>query len=202
MTYVMSDIHGEYGYFKEMLWEINFTDKDTLYILGDVIDRSGKGGIDILLDIMERDNVTLILGNHEEMAIEGIGVLMSLGASVGGIVLDTSFWVELGGRCTINAFNALDNADKLRIIRYLEQASKREEITVGEVDYVLIHDENDYEDYGGSVLITGHTPTRFLDDCPNPDCIWRDAIIITLTAAAVTAGSSARCAWKRAENST
>lgn len=37
--YVMSDIHGEADRFHAMLEKIHFSDDDTLYILGDVIDR-------------------------------------------------------------------------------------------------------------------------------------------------------------------
>lgn len=36
--YVMSDIHGCYDEFIKMLELISFSDKDELYILGDVID--------------------------------------------------------------------------------------------------------------------------------------------------------------------
>lgn len=39
MTYVMSDIHGCYREYREMLEKIVFSDADTLYILGDVVDR-------------------------------------------------------------------------------------------------------------------------------------------------------------------
>ena len=38
-TYVMSDIHGMAELFKRMLEQIRFSDEDTLYILGDMIDR-------------------------------------------------------------------------------------------------------------------------------------------------------------------
>ena len=38
-TYVMSDIHGMADLFKRMLEQIGFSDEDTLYILGDMIDR-------------------------------------------------------------------------------------------------------------------------------------------------------------------
>ena len=38
-TYVLSDIHGEYAMLRKMLEKINFSDQDTLYVLGDVIDR-------------------------------------------------------------------------------------------------------------------------------------------------------------------
>ena len=38
-TFVLSDIHGEYNKFINMLDKIHFSDKDTLYVLGDVLDR-------------------------------------------------------------------------------------------------------------------------------------------------------------------
>lgn len=37
--YVISDIHGEYDLFMKMLEKIKFQDTDTLYILGDILDR-------------------------------------------------------------------------------------------------------------------------------------------------------------------
>lgn len=39
----MSDIHGNYKKFRLMLERIDFKEEDTLYILGDVIDRGTKG---------------------------------------------------------------------------------------------------------------------------------------------------------------
>lgn len=65
-TYVCSDIHGMYGSYCNMIKKIKET--DTLFILGDVIDR-GKGGIKILQDMMKRPNVKLLMGNHEYMMI-------------------------------------------------------------------------------------------------------------------------------------
>lgn len=38
MIYVMSDIHGEYDKFKEVLKQINLQKEDLLYVLGDVVD--------------------------------------------------------------------------------------------------------------------------------------------------------------------
>lgn len=69
MTYVMSDIHGNKSRFEAMLKKINFSQNDTLYILGDVIDR-GPDGIAILQRIMETPNIKMILGNHEHMMID------------------------------------------------------------------------------------------------------------------------------------
>ena len=53
MTYVMSDIHGNYYAFKKMLEQINFSDKDLLYIAGDLVDY-GEEGIELICDISMR----------------------------------------------------------------------------------------------------------------------------------------------------
>ncbi|MGM9613298.1 MAG: metallophosphoesterase, partial [Butyricicoccus sp.] len=64
MIYCMSDIHGEIDRYHEMLNRIQFSEKDLLYIIGDVIDR-GPGGIDIIKELMNTPNIILLLGNHE-----------------------------------------------------------------------------------------------------------------------------------------
>ena len=69
MTYCMSDIHREILKWKDMLELIQFSDEDTLYVLGDVIDRNPHG-IEILQDIMKRPNIHMIIGNHEEMMLK------------------------------------------------------------------------------------------------------------------------------------
>ena len=56
MTYVMSDIHGNYTAFKQMLKEINFTDDDLLYIVGDLVDY-GSESMELLCDVSMRANV-------------------------------------------------------------------------------------------------------------------------------------------------
>lgn len=65
-VFVCSDIHGQYDLYQKALKDINLNEKDHLFILGDVTDR-GPDGIRILQDIMERKNVTCLLGNHEHM---------------------------------------------------------------------------------------------------------------------------------------
>ena len=58
MIYVMSDLHGCFDKYRAMLDKINFNAEDTLYILGDVVDR-GEDGIKILLDMMSRTSISL-----------------------------------------------------------------------------------------------------------------------------------------------
>lgn len=65
--YVLSDLHGHYQIFLEMLKKIHFTDDDVLYILGDCCDR-GPSSLEIYFYLQEhRHNIFLIKGNHEIM---------------------------------------------------------------------------------------------------------------------------------------
>lgn len=43
MTYVLSDIHGNLQRFESIMEQINLQPTDTLYILGDVVDRFPDG---------------------------------------------------------------------------------------------------------------------------------------------------------------
>ena len=70
MIYATSDIHGyPLDAFRQLLDSAGFSDSDTLYVLGDVIDRNGDGGINMLLWMMNQPNIEMILGNHEAMLL-------------------------------------------------------------------------------------------------------------------------------------
>ena len=71
MIYVMSDIHGNKRRFDSIMKQINLQTEDTLYVLGDVVDRHPHGGR-ILRQLMKMPNVQLILGNHEYMMLDAL----------------------------------------------------------------------------------------------------------------------------------
>lgn len=69
-VYAISDLHGyPLGKLKALLDKVGFGGEDTLYIIGDVIDRNGDGGVEMLRYIMEQPNFEFILGNHEDMLL-------------------------------------------------------------------------------------------------------------------------------------
>ena len=72
MTYVLSDIHGNLRRFESIMKQINLQPDDTLYILGDVVDRYPHG-VKILRQIMKMPNVKMLIGNHEYMMLNSIG---------------------------------------------------------------------------------------------------------------------------------
>lgn len=63
-TYVCSDLHGQYDLFLKLLNKISFSPNDTLYILGDIIDKGSKS-LALLDYIRQKSNIHCILGNHE-----------------------------------------------------------------------------------------------------------------------------------------
>ena len=105
----MSDIHGRFDKYASMLEVIQFSKEDELYILGDVIDR-GKDGIAILMDIMNRSNVHMLLGNHEFMAVQTI---------FSKDKKEMLNWMWNGGRNTYDDLMQLPQEEVERIILYL-----------------------------------------------------------------------------------
>lgn len=144
MIYVMSDIHGMYEKYIEMLKLINFSDKDILYVLGDVVDR-GKESIRTLKDMMTRSNVYGIVGNHELMAVE---CLEWLNTEITNEMIDDlgedkiyklADWIGNGGTLTIQEYKKLTKDEKQDIIDYLKDWAIYEEVEVNDKHYILVH---------------------------------------------------------------
>ena len=144
MIYCMSDIHGNYEGYKKLLEKVDFKAEDTLYVLGDVIDR-GKQSIIILQDMMKRSNVVPIIGNHEYMGIQCLKFLMqeisedSIATISEDIIQGLLEWQNVGGQATMDEFHKLGREDKQDIIDYLEEFSLYEEVSVNGNDFVLVH---------------------------------------------------------------
>ncbi len=69
----ISDIHGCLDSFKALLQQIQLTKEDTLFLLGDYIDRGphSKGVIDHIWHLQESGyTIHCLLGNHERMLLE------------------------------------------------------------------------------------------------------------------------------------
>lgn len=134
-TYVISDIHGMYNKFTELLNKIKLKDTDTLYILGDVLDR-GPDPIKTLLKIMSMSNVICMLGNHEDMALDCLKFLtteiteQSLSEVSEEMLENLVTWQYNGSKTTIDGFRALDRAKQQEVIDFIEDMPEIEEISV------------------------------------------------------------------------
>ena len=105
MIYVCSDIHGCAERFYTLLKEIKFSDTDTMYILGDIIDRNDDS-IELLKYVMKKDNIHLLMGNHEEFMYSYLVRLNVLGKLDERVNLPNDIWLSdnNGGRITLNDF--------------------------------------------------------------------------------------------------
>lgn len=184
MIYVLSDIHGNERRFKSILKQIHLQSEDTLYVLGDVVDRY-PGGIRILRKIMSMPNAKMILGNHEYMMLRALGYPRDEYIDDGGAV---GHWYRNGGNLTHNSFKRIRKTTRQEIIDYLLHLPLNLDVTVNGTTYKLVHAapmeeydprdryknpiyftvwkrfENDYTFSGNYTLIFGHTPTQYFQE--------------------------------------
>ena len=151
MTYVISDIHGCVDKYEEMLKKIEFSDEDTLYVLGDVLD-FGPQPLAVLQDMSMRPNVIPILGNHEyaayeiinqfslvELSEEGIKARPGSDVNIETYILEVQDWVDIGGGPTIKDFKQLSDEEREDYLEYLEEFSLFEVVKVNGKKYILTH---------------------------------------------------------------
>lgn len=194
MIYVMSDIHGQYDKYIKMLELIKFNDNDTLYILGDFVDR-GEDGIKVLLDVIDRPNIISLIGNHDWLLAFLCGDYKKLVKRMGIEEVKKWFnaWFSDGGTSTFESYKQLPREDKEKVIQYIKDMHYLMEIEVNNEKYLLAHtvpplddvpllehpagdfidSEPDYDKryFEDKTIITGHTPTILIDEKSN-DKIW------------------------------
>ena len=186
MRYIISDIHGCKKEYLELLKKIKFSNEDHLYILGDVLDR-GEDPIGVLTDIMNRKNVTLIIGNHEHLFYS---FLKTFGLDLSNFKSedeewDFRSWIRGGGLPTFEGYLNLMQDEKKSIYDYIGSRKAYAALEYKEKKYILVHagianfdetkaleqyDLSDFickrADYSrryyadeNVYLVTGHTPT-------------------------------------------
>lgn len=136
--YAISDIHGCYDMFLEMLDKIQFDEtRDTLYILGDIMDRGPK--VPEMVRWVwkhESEHVIMLKGNHEDMFAS---------------YPDPDYYTFY--------FSQFSAMELNRLLTWIPELPLYKEVTVGGIDYVLVHAGITEE-----ILKTGKDPDEF--------CIW------------------------------
>lgn len=109
--YACSDLHGMWN-----LWEqiSEYCDEtDTIYFLGDSIDR-GVDGLRIMESLLKDKRVTYLLGNHEEFFLEVAPQLIGLNEEEILVSTNDDFylWLCNGGYDTMKAFTHLTKEEQ------------------------------------------------------------------------------------------
>ena len=140
MTYTISDIHGCYKQYIELLEKINFSDEDVLYVLGDAIDR-GPEPIKVFQDIMGRKNVFFIVGNHETLMYRVEKAIINSQKRKKKLTKETKLeyeeWISDGGFFTDNYFWGLAEEEQQEILNFIENSPECIKVECGGVKYRL-----------------------------------------------------------------
>lgn len=170
MVYCTADIHGEYKQLQALLELINFSEQDTLYVLGDAIDR-GMDGVKVLEFIKERENIVLLMGNHEKMCLDALGKHY--------IPHALRLWKSNGGEPTrMDLVKNRSKEEREVLLAYMENLPRCLDIEVGGKAFHLVHgfpgkSEEDmlwgrpekglaHRPVPGKTVIVGHTPVQYL----------------------------------------
>jgi serine/threonine protein phosphatase 1 len=167
MRYAIADIHGCCKTFNALLERIQIGKSDTLYLLGDYIDRGpdGKGVLDTIMNL--HCKVVPLMGNHEELWLRMSGQ----GGDYKTDDPDFNTWMANGGGATLKSFAGYDARPYLDFIKKLPPFVELE-------DFLLVHAEFDFSlpepfgemgvksmicgrgnpYYGKKPVICGHTP--------------------------------------------
>lgn len=183
MIYVISDLHGyPLEKLKKLLEKAHFGENDFLYILGDVVDRNGDGGVEILTWLLSQPNVQLILGNHEAMllACEFLfdeiteDSISSFDSEIMEIL--TNYQLN-GGDVTLKALSKLNKESPetvADILDYLHDAPLYEAVTAGGKDYFLVH--SGIDDFEKDKKISDYPADAFIWAWPELDDEYFDDI--------------------------
>lgn len=138
MIYILSDVHGYLSRFESILEKIDLQKDDTLYILGDVIDRNPHGLI-ILEYIMKSDNIIMILGNHEYMMLDALFYNNYDTDNSFSESIEARRWYKNGGEYTHKPWKCLHSLKQKEIFDFLLSLPINIPLEMNGQKYLLVH---------------------------------------------------------------
>ena len=176
-TLAIGDIHGCAQTFRRLLEKVKLDRSDTLYLLGDLIDRGpdSKGVIETILKFQgDGWDLRVCKGNHEEMMLDAVqsGVFESL-----------MEWLENGGVQTVDSYGVDHPQDipeeHLQFLERLPLVQVSDSFVFAHSSIMSLDDPNtvagrryilwdrsgvvNVDMLGGRRVVSGHTPRKLAD---------------------------------------
>ena len=171
MNFATSDLHGyPLQSFLDLLGKAGLGPSDHLYVIGDVIDRNGDGGVAALRWMMRQSNVTLIRGNHEAMMLDCEFLFASDTELLSVKDLNPTqernllVWHRNGCMVTIESLIKLKESDPEEmhaLLSYVRSAPVYTEVSLPMKRFLLVH--------GG---LSSFSPEKGLDEYSPKDLVW------------------------------
>ena len=165
MTYVISDISGNYQKFKELMDNVLINDSDTLYVLGNTVD-FGDEPMELLEDISMRANVYAVAGARDYLAarmLYGFDKMLKGGATPdANYISEMTAWVAEGGQPTLDGFRALDADAREGVLDYLTEMTLYEEADVKGKTYILM--SRGIANYSADIDLEDYEPEDFFSE--------------------------------------
>ena len=169
--------------FRKFLKKTGFSGDDFLYILGDVVDRNGDGGVEMLCWLLEQPNVQLILGNHEAMLLSCAFVFEEItNESLQNVTSEKlellNTYMQNGGDVTLKALQKLNKSSPETvsyILDYLRDAPLYETVSTEGNDFLLVH--SGIDNFNKSKKLFQYTANDFLWTWPELSDEYFDDII-------------------------
>ncbi|MBQ3158548.1 MAG: serine/threonine protein phosphatase, partial [Clostridia bacterium] len=195
MLYLISDIHGDYELFIKLLKKINFSEKDKMIVLGDMLDK-GEKSIKLLEFLFgeHRNNFECIMGNHEHDLLKYYYKLLDIGKYSEeeivrhcndfsdireGLTIELikeleslPYFIEYDDFICVHASVPLDDED---VVKSLHKAEIEELVYDRRFKAPLILPNN------SKCVVFGHTPTNFIrrqrkEVIPKNSYVWYDKV--------------------------
>ena len=129
-TYVFSDVHGHFGTLDRLLERVSPTSDDTIFMLGDMIDR-GPDPMGVVKCCYNLPNTTVLMGNHEDLMLSYYADPTDLTAQMN--------WEINGAGPTQSGLRSLPLEERVELARWLFTLPLYAQTEVGGRRYLLVH---------------------------------------------------------------
>lgn len=129
-TYAFSDVHGHKAPLDRLLERVSPSDSDSIFMLGDMIDR-GPDPVGVMQLCRDLPGATVLMGNHEDLMLDFFRDPRDDMASYN--------WEINGSQTTVRGLSELGDAGMTDLVEWVAQLPVCAHARVGERAYVFAH---------------------------------------------------------------
>lgn len=127
--YVTSDAHGHVRPLDRLLSRVSLADDDTLYVLGDMIDR-GPEPVEVIRLVRRVPGARVLMGNHERMMLDAL---------LNHDDIDDITWAFNGGAATLAGLDGMPEDEFAETVAWVRDLPLFDVVEAGARLWILVH---------------------------------------------------------------